>query len=566
MKNRMEQLYRRWCEKAEDEEILRQLKELEQEPDRLEDAFRADISFGTAGLRGVMEPGTNRINIYTVGRASQGLADYLNATAGEQRPAVAISYDSRHRSRLFSREAASVFAANGIEVWIYSELMPTPCLSFAVRRLSCAAGVMVTASHNSSEYNGYKVYGPDGCQITSAAADAIQEAILHTDLFDDVHRMPYEEGVNAGLIHTISDEIVTEYIEAVKGESLLDEQDELSRDVAVVYTPLNGTGLVPVLRTLEESGYTRLSVVEEQSAPDGSFATCPLPNPENREALELAIRDAEKTGADLVMATDPDCDRIGIAVRDDRGEFALLTGNETGILLLDYICTLRLQKGSMPEDPVMVKTIVTTDIAERTAAGYGVRTENVLTGFKYIGDVIAGLEQEGKEDSYLLGFEESYGYLTGTYVRDKDAVNAALMICDMFAWHRSRGRSLLQRLDQIYEMHGFCLNRVASFRFEGGEGERRMQNLMESLRDGIPSIGGFTVEECTDYLQGIGNLPKSNVIRFRMASDTILIARPSGTEPKLKFYLSAYARSKEEAREKTDSILRDVEAMVGNVI
>lgn len=549
--------YELWVSRISDEELSADLSSMDEE--RISEAFSSDLTFGTAGLRGVMEAGTARMNICTVARASQGLADYINKNFGPEERRIAVSRDSRNNSELFSRTAAEVFAANGITVSIYREIMPVPLLSYAVRELNCAAGVMITASHNPPEYNGYKVYGPDGCQITSEAADAIQQAIAETDLFDGVRRMSFDSGIEKGLINWISGDIYDSFIERVKKQSLIGE--EIPRDCAIVYSPLNGTGLKPVLRTLKESGYNNITVVREQEEPDGNFPTCRKPNPEEREALQLGLDLADRNGADLVMATDPDCDRIGIAVRDEKGQFVLLTGNETGMLLLDYICARRIEEGTMPAEPVMIKTIVTTDIAERIAASYGVRTFNVLTGFKYIGEQITALEKEGKQESFLLGFEESYGYLAGSHVRDKDGVGAALMICDMFAYFRSKGVSLLQRLSQIYEQHGFCLNSVHSYKFEGSRGSFTMLRIMNVLRSGVARIGGFTVEEVKDYKEGIDGLPASDVICFHLTPGIILIARPSGTEPKLKFYLSVYADSRYQAELKEKQVLTDIDGL-----
>ncbi len=549
--------YERWCHRVFDSEVSADLSTMSEE--QIEEAFSSDLTFGTAGLRGIMEAGTNRMNVYTVARASQGLADYLNRSVEPEKRKIAVSRDSRNRSELFSRTAAEVFAANGIQVLIYREIMPVPLLSYAVRQLDCAAGVMITASHNPPEYNGYKVYGADGCQITSEAAEAIQQAISETDLFEDVRKLPFEKALEQGMIQWIPEEIYDSFTDTVKNQSLIGE--EVPRDCAIVYSPLNGTGLRPVLRALKESGYTQVTVVPEQEQPDGNFPTCRKPNPEEREALQLGLALADRNGADLVMATDPDCDRIGIAVRDAQGQFVLLSGNETGMLLLDYICSRRTECGTMPQDPVMIKTIVTTDIAERIAESYGVHTQNVLTGFKYIGEQMTAMEKAGHPESYLLGFEESYGYLTGTHVRDKDGVGTALMICDMFAYHRSRGISLLQRLEQIYEKHGYCLNSVYSYQFEGSKGSFTMERIMNVLRSGVRRIGGFNVEEVKDYREGIDGLPKSNVLRFRLASEIILIARPSGTEPKLKFYLSIYAKNRSQAKLKEKQVLTDIDGL-----
>lgn len=554
-----EEVFQQWLEKAEDPEILADLERMKEQPERMEEAFTGELAFGTAGLRGIMEAGTNRMNIYTVGRTSQGLAEYVNRFAEGRPGRVAIGYDCRINNELFSRTAAGVFAANGIQVWIYPELMPTPCLSFAVRSLDCDAGIMVTASHNTAEYNGYKVYGTDGCQITPEAAAEIQECIHETDLFDDVKSLDFEEGLEAGLIRLIPEDVYTSFTEEVKAQSLLRDGDGVPKDIGIVFSPLNGTGLKPVLRALTESGYTNITVVKEQEAPDGRFPTCPVPNPEDRAAFTIGMEYAERLGADLIMATDPDADRIGIAVRNPEGEFVLLTGNETGLLLLDFICARRQETGRMPDRPVMVKSLVSTDIAEKIAASYGVETVNVLTGFKFIGEHIAKLEAEGRPDSYIFGFEESYGYLSGTYVRDKDAVNAALLIADMFAYYKSKGISLPERLEQLYAIHGYCLNRVYSYKFEGLDGSHRMAGIMEALRLGVTRIGDFEVENLTDYLEGIDGLPSSDVLRFGLAGGAALIARPSGTEPKLKFYVTVFAEDRETALERERSIVAFIE-------
>lgn len=557
MQNEIREKYETWCRRVFDGPVSADLSTMNEE--EITEAFSSDLTFGTAGLRGIMQAGTNRMNIYTVARASQGLADYLNSSFAPEKRLIAISRDSRNKSDLFSRTAAEVFTGNGIKVWIYEEIMPVPLLSYAVRELGCAAGIMVTASHNPPEYNGYKVYGADGCQITSEAADAIQEAIRKTDIFDGVKKLAFEDGLEKGLIQWIDGSIYDSFVETVKSQSLIGS--EIPHDCRIVYSPLNGTGLKPVLRTLTESGYSRITVVPEQKEPDGNFPTCRKPNPEEREALQLGLELADRENADLVMATDPDCDRIGIAVRDANGQFVLLTGNETGMLLLDYICSRNAANGTMPEDPVMIKTIVTTDIAERIAESYGVRTINVLTGFKYIGEQMTALEKAGHPESCLLGFEESYGYLAGTHVRDKDGVGAALMICDMFAYHRANDVSLLQRLEQIYAQHGYCLNSVYSYQFEGNRGSFTMERIMNVLRSDVRRIGGFNVEEKKDYLDGIDGLPSSNVLQFRLSSEILLIARPSGTEPKLKFYLSVYADSRHKAEIKEKQVLTDIEAL-----
>ncbi len=535
--------YARWRAEARDPELAARLRELDSAG--IEDAFYRDLAFGTAGLRGIMGPGTNRMNRYTVAWASQGLANYLKGRFPD--PSVAVAYDSRRQSEVFARIACGVFAANGIRARLYPELMPTPCLSWAVRSLGCSAGVMVTASHNPAQYNGYKVYGPDGCQITAQAAEEILGEMERLDLFRDVREMDFEEAAAKGLVSRISRETEDAYLARVLDQSVL-YGDEADRGAAIVYSPLNGAGGKPVLRALRESGFTNVAVVREQAEPDGDFPTCPSPNPENREAMELGLEYCRRLGADLFLATDPDCDRCGVAVRDG-GEYRLLTGNEVGLLLLDYICAQRLRHGRLPRDPVFVKTIVTTELAERIAARYGVRTVNVLTGFKFIGEVIAGLERQGREEDYILGFEESCGYLTGDYVRDKDGVDAVLMICEMYARYRALGITLPERLEALYREHGHSLSTVYSFAFPGSAGMERMAARMASFRREPPAAwGGERVERSLDYARGLEGLPPGDVLKFFTASASVVI-RPSGTEPKLKAYVTVTAADRAAARE-----------------
>ena len=554
----IETTYRRWLERA-DESLQPQLRAMESDPAAIEDAFYRDLAFGTGGLRGVIGAGTNRMNLHTVARASQGLADYVNAHFPEGKRRIAVSYDSRILSDVFARTASGVFAANGISVSVYPQLMPTPCLSYAVRALDCAAGIMVTASHNPSKYNGYKVYGPDGCQITTQAAADILAAIDSLDMFDGIRSMDFEAGMARGLIRWIDEQVYTDFVSEVKAQSLLGGED-VDKGVAIVYTPLNGAGLLPVTRILRESGFTNITVVKEQEQPDGRFPTCPYPNPEIREAMQLGLEYAQRLNAELLLATDPDCDRCGIAVRDGE-DYRLLTGNETGMLLLDYVCQRRLALGRMPEAPVLVKTIVTTDMAQRIAEKYGVETVNVLTGFKYIGETIARLEAEGRADRYIFGFEESYGYLSGTYVRDKDAVDAAFLICEMFAWYKSRGIGLMQRLEQLYREYGYCLNTLHSFEFEGSAGFERMQAIMRAFRGPIESLGGARVERLLDYAPGLNGLPKSDVLKFIMP-DASVVVRPSGTEPKLKVYASIVAPDRESAAGREAALMADVKRVM----
>ena len=551
--------YARWCEKATDADVAAELKAIKDDPAKIEDAFYRDLEFGTGGLRGVLGAGTNRMNVYTVAKASQGLADYVCKHNPEGKRSIAISRDSRIKSEDFTRIAAGVFAANGIRTYVYTELMPTPCASFAIRALGCSAGIMVTASHNPSKYNGYKVYGPDGCQITTEGAAEVLGEIEKLDIFDDVKVMDFEEGLKDGIISWIDEQVYTDFTEKVKSQSVL-FGDEIDKNVSIVYTPLNGSGLKPVLRALKESGYTNITVVKEQEKPDGNFPTCPYPNPEIKEAMALGMKYAAECNADLLLATDPDCDRVGIAVKDEKGlvgpagEYVLFTGNETGMLLLDYICSQRVKHGKMPEDPVLVKTIVTIDMADRIAADYGVRTVNVLTGFKFIGEQILMLEKKGREDSYIFGFEESYGYLSGSYVRDKDAVDGAFMICEMFAYYKTRGISLLDKLNELYEKYGYCLNKTYSYEFEGSAGFAKMNEIIDGMRAGVSEIGPKKVVKALDYEQGLDGLPKSNVLKFMLEDHCSVVVRPSGTEPKLKFYISVSAADKATAAEVSDEI------------
>ena len=551
--------YRRWRSKATgDADLLPELRAMDES--RMEDAFYRNLAFGTGGLRGVIGAGTNRMNIYTVAKATQGLANYLKKHSAA--PSVAIGYDSRIKSDLFARVAAEVFGANDVKVFLWPQLMPVPTVSFATRYLKTSAGVMITASHNPAKYNGYKVYGPDGCQITTAAAGEILEEIEKLDIFEDVSRGDFEAALRSGIIEYIAPQVYTAFVEAAKGESVL-FGDRVDRNVAIVYTPLNGSGLKPVTRTLEEMGYTNITVVEEQARPDGHFPTCPYPNPEIREAMALGMEYAKKHNADLLLATDPDCDRVGIAVKDAMGDYQLLTGNQVGLLLLDYICAQRTRHGKMPKDPVLVKTIVTMDLAQRIAEHYGLETRNVLTGFKFIGEQIGALEKQGRADSYVFGFEESYGYLSGTYVRDKDGVNGAYMICEMFSFYATRGVTLLEKLEELYKTYGYCLNTLHSYEFEGSAGFEKMQQIMASFRGNIPAFGGKKVKTLLDYSQGLEGLPKSDVLKFMLEDNCSLVVRPSGTEPKLKVYISVTAENEEQAKEIEQAISGDAQALMG---
>ena len=541
--------YERWLDHTEGD-VLEELRGMDEI--QIEDAFYRDLAFGTGGLRGVIGAGTNRMNVYVVAKASQGLANFLGAGAS-----VVIGYDSRIKSDVFARMAAGVFAANGITVYFWPELLPVPTVSFAVRRLGASAGVMVTASHNPAKYNGYKVYGPDGCQITTETAAIILSEIWALDVFTGVKSMAFEDGIRTGQVRYIEEAVLAAFIEEVKAQSVL-FGDEIDRDVAIVYSPLNGTGLKPVTRALKESGFTSITVVEEQRDPDGRFPTCPYPNPEIREAMELGLRYAARLNADLLLATDPDCDRCGIAVRNASGDYQLLSGNEVGLLLLDYICAQRVRHGRMPAHPVFVKTIVTMDLAEKIAAHYGVETINVLTGFKFIGETIGRLERDGREDDYICGFEESYGYLTGTYVRDKDGVDAAFMICEMFAFYKTQGISLLEKLNELYETYGYCLNTLHSYEFDGSAGMQKMQKIMAVFHRGLEQISGLRILRTEDYSKGLKGLPASDVLKFFSEKGSVVI-RPSGTEPKLKMYISVTAPDRETAEKAEAEITAELE-------
>lgn len=549
--------YGRWLERVEDPYLLTELKNMGEMS--IEDAFYRDLAFGTGGLRGIIGAGTNRMNIYTVAKASQGLADYLKKHY--ETPSVAIGYDSRIKSDVFAKVAAGVFAANGVKVNIWPTLMPVPTVSFATRYLGTSAGVMITASHNPSKYNGYKVYGADGCQITTEAAEEILAEIEKLDIFSDVKEMYFEAGISEGSIQYIPDAVYTAFVEEVKNQSVL-FGDKVDKDVAIVYSPLNGTGLKPVTRVLREMGYTNITVVAEQEQPDGHFPTCPYPNPEIKEAMMLGIEYARKSNADLLLATDPDCDRVGIAVKNRAGEYELLTGNQVGLLLLDYICSQRIKHGEMPDAPVMIKTIVTMDMGEQIASHYGVRTINVLTGFKFIGEQIGYLEREGRADRYIFGFEESYGYLTGFYVRDKDGVDGAYMICEMFSYYKTHGISLLDKLEELYRTYGYCMNTLHSYEFEGSAGFAKMQSIMQTFRGDVAEFGGKKAMELLDYAEGLDGLPKSDVLKFLLEDHCSIVVRPSGTEPKLKIYVSVSAKDEEMARKMEEAIVRSAEVIM----
>ena len=541
-----------WKEKAvDDPDLTAELSALTEEKEIFERFYR-DLEFGTGGLRGVIGAGTNRMNIYVIRRATQGLCNYLKSTDLPQ--SIAIGYDSRIKSDLFAREAARVIAANGLTAFIYPRLEPTPALSWAVRYLGCGAGVCVTASHNPAKYNGYKVYGSDGCQITLDVAAAVLKEISALDMFDGVKLITEEEGRAAGRIITIGESCLEAFLDAVQQRSLSNGE---KLDLKVVYTPLNGAGLECVKKILTRIGITDVTVVPEQEHPDGHFPTCPYPNPEIREAMEAGLALCRKVKPDLLLGTDPDCDRMGVAVPEG-DDYRLITGNEMGVLLLDYICRKRLETNTMPERPVAVTTIVSTDMADAVAADYGVELRRVLTGFKFIGEQIALLEEAGELDRYIFGFEESYGYLSGGHVRDKDAVNASMLCCEMTAWYKAKGQTLAQAMDALYEKYGFYRNDLASFTFEGAEGMRKMAVIMENLRANPPkTLDGSDVIRVVDYQAGVNGLPGSNVLEFQTDSAKVLV-RPSGTEPKVKVYLSARAANMDDAAKMNQRILAEL--------
>ena len=538
-----QQVYDLWCARAvEDPDLRAELAAVQGDEAAVTDRFYRDLAFGTGGLRGVIGAGSNRMNIYTIRRATQGLADYINAEGLPKK--VAVAHDSRIKGDLFSREAARVLAANGITACLYPRLEPTPALSWAVRYLGCGAGICVTASHNPAQYNGYKVYGADGCQITLEAAAKVLAAIGQHDYFDSPKLVDYDEAVAAGSIRAIPDACLSDFVDAVLA---LRPGNDVSK-LKLVYTPLNGSGLEPVKLLLERMGVTQLTVVPEQAQPDGNFPTCPYPNPEIRQAMEAGLKLCDAVRPDLMIGTDPDCDRMGAAVPDGQGGYRLITGNEMGVLLLDYICRTRTANGTMPEAPVAVTTIVSTDMADPIARKYGVELRRTLTGFKFIGEQIGLLEAEGHAERYIFGFEESYGYLSGGHVRDKDGVNAVMLACEAAAWYAARGMSLLDAVNALYKEYGFYRSALKSYTFEGESGMRTMQGIMARLRADEPFvIAGYGVDKVTDYQRSDTGLPKADVLEYRLENGAKLMVRPSGTEPKIKVYLSAVAGSEAEA-------------------
>lgn len=549
-------LYNEWLEKATgDPDLKAELESIKGNDDEILDRFYRSLEFGTAGLRGVIGAGTNRMNIYTVGRATQGLADYLNANYDN--PSVAIGYDSRIKSDLFSKEAASVLAANGVKVYIYDELEPTPCLSYAIRYFHTQSGIIITASHNPAKYNGYKCYNPNGYQMTDEEAAEAYEYIQKVDYFTGIKKVDFDGAVNAGKIEFIGEKVINSFLDEVQKQCINPEIVK-NADLKVIYTPLNGTGNKPVRAILDRIGVKSVYVVPEQEYPDGNFPTCPFPNPEIKQVFEIGLEMNRKIGADILLATDPDCDRVGIAVPDRTGELVLMSGNEVGAMLLNYILSQRLEKGTLPKSAIAVKSFVSTDLAEVIAKKYNCTFKNLLTGFKYIGELITNLEKEGRASDFVMGFEESYGYLAGTHARDKDAVVASMLICEMAAYYKTKNMNLVDVMNSLYDEFGYYCNEVKSYTFEGAAGMEKMAQIMDTLRQNPPkTIGDFAVTAVSDYKTSKTTftdggeekieLPKSNVLAFALENGNKVIVRPSGTEPKIKAYLTAVGNDKESA-------------------
>ena len=556
------QEYDRWAAfDLEDPDLLPELLKVKDNDEEIKDRFAVSLQFGTAGLRGTLGAGTNRMNVWVVRQATQGLANWVLTQGGNQ--TVAISYDSRLKSDIFAKEAAGVLAANGIKVRIYDALMPVPALSFATRFYNCNAGIMVTASHNPSKYNGYKAYGPDGCQMTDDAAAIVYAEIQKTYVLTGAKVMSFAEGVEQGLIRFVGDDCKKAFYEAIEARQVRPGLAKTS-GLKLVYSPLNGTGLVPVTKILHDMGIDDVTIVPEQEYPSGYFTTCPYPNPEIFEALKYGLELAKETGADLMLATDPDADRVGIAMKCPDGSYELVSGNEMGVLLLDYICAGRIEKGTMPKNPVAVMSLVSTPLADAVAAHYGVELRHVLTGFKWIGDQIAKLEAAGEVDRFIFGFEESYGYLAGPYVRDKDAVIASMLICEMAAYYRSIGSSIKQRLEEIYAQYGRYLNKVDSFEFPGLSGMDKMAAIMKGLRENAPKdFAGIAVTKVTDYNKPEETgLPKANVLIYGLEDGSTVIVRPSGTEPKIKIYFTTKGKDLAEAQAKKDVLAEAAKAIL----
>jgi phosphoglucomutase len=567
------QTYNEWLKNAtEDSDLIAELESIKNDENEIHDRFYTALKFGTAGLRGIIGAGTNRMNIYVVRQATQGLANYVLSKYGKG--SVAISHDSRIKADLFMIEAAKVLAANGIKVYITKELQPTPVLSYLVRYFKCQAGIMVTASHNPAAYNGYKAYGEDGCQMTDVAAEAVYDEICKLDYFNDVKIADFDEAVSSGLIEYVDDSVYDTYLEKVLEQQVNAGICE-GADLKVVYTPLNGTGNKLVRKVLDKIGVKEVSIVKEQEMPDGNFTTCPYPNPEIKEALQKGLELCEKEQPDLLLATDPDADRVGIAVKDYDGSYRLITGNEDGVMLTNYILSCKKESGKLPEKPVVVKTIVTTKLINKLCEKYGCELKNVLTGFKYIGEVILNLEKNNEENRYLFGFEESYGYLSGTYVRDKDAVVASMLVCEMAAYYKKQGKSLAEVIDGLYEEFGYYLNQTYSFEFSGAAGMQKMADIMSGVRENLPEqVAQYKVVKVSDYLlktekdivtgdETAIDLPKSNVIALNLDGDNAVIIRPSGTEPKIKLYITAVGKDKNDANAICESLVNSAKEILG---
>lgn len=569
----IKQIYNDWLSNAtEDKDLIAELENIKDDETEIYERFYTSLKFGTAGLRGIIGAGTNRMNIYVVRQATQGLANYILAKYGKG--SVAISHDSRIKADLFMIEAARVLAANGIKVYITSELQPTPVLSYLVRYFKCQAGIMVTASHNPAAYNGYKAYGEDGCQMTDDAANAVYDEITKLDYFNDVKIADFDDAVKSNMIEYVDDSVYDSYLEKVM-EQQVNPGICADADLKVVYTPLNGTGNKLVRKVLDKIGVKSVSIVKEQELPDGNFTTCPYPNPEIKEALQKGLELCEKEQPDLLLATDPDADRVGIAVKDYDGSYRLITGNENGVMLTNYILSCKKENGILPENPVVVKTIVTTKLINQLCDKYGCELKNVLTGFKYIGEVILNLEKKNEENRYLFGFEESYGYLSGTYVRDKDAVVASMLVCEMAAYYKKQGRSLAEVIDGLYEEFGYYLNQTYSYEFSGAAGMQKMADMMSDVRKNLPDeIAGYKVEKVCDYLlkkekdlatgeETDIDLPQSNVIALNLSDNNAVIIRPSGTEPKIKLYITAVGKDKENAESICKKLVVSAQEILG---
>ncbi len=570
MTNEIKRRYELWCNRADkDADLIPELTAMKNDENEINEAFYKDLEFGTAGLRGIIGAGTNRLNIYTVGKATQGLAAYINSIT--KNGSVAVSYDSRIKSDVFAREAAEVFAANGIKVYIYKTLMPVPMLSFAVRYLKCDAGVMITASHNPSKYNGYKAYDSTGCQLGPEAADYVLGIMNSVDIFDGVKRTDFDAAMKNGLIEYIDDSVINAYLDEVIKARVSTDIDMSA--LKVIYTPLNGSGNKPVREILRRVGITDVTVVKEQENPDGNFPTAPYPNPEIREAFRLALDLAETVKPDILLATDPDCDRVGVAVNYG-GEYKLITGNDMGVLLLNYILSRRKELGTLPANPVAVKTIVSSELCKKIAENYGCELREVLTGFKFIGEQITDLEKHGEENRYVFGYEESYGYLIGTHARDKDAVVGSLMICEMAAYYKAAGLNLIEQLENIYKQYGYFLTVQKSFVSEGQAGLKKIADTMVKIRNNPPkTLAGTTVRIFKDFQSSEAlftesgktemiNLPKSNVLAFYLSDGSSAIVRPSGTEPKIKLYVNAVGTTESDAEKRREEILKAGEELL----